>query len=151
MNIVNDSIDTSEYSAFRTGEIYSRAELHAAFGGQPRTRISTPANQRIIFLFADEPVGEVNYVSGWTSYGIFRFVGEGRYGHMKFIRGNRALRHHNQRDKSVHLFLRVRRNDPDTVRYAGEMRYIAHFYKEGVDLRSEPRRMIVFLLKPVSR
>lgn len=132
---------------FTVGEVYSRAGLHRQYGGQLYTRISTPANHDLIFLFADDPVGETHYLSGWTNYGLFRFVGEGRYGHMSFTRGNRAVRHHQQRGKSIHLFLRVTADDKDHVRYEGHMIYRAHFYKEGADLRQTPRRMIVFLLK----
>jgi 5-methylcytosine-specific restriction protein A len=134
---------------FRVGEVYNRIDLHHQYGGQPRSRISTPADHPFIFLFADEPIGERQYLSGWTNYGIFRFVGEGRYGHMAFTRGNRALRHHLRENKRVHLFLRVTPHDYTRVRYEGEVQYSAHFYKEGQDLHNEARRMIVFLLKPL--
>jgi len=40
------------------GDIYSRADLHAVYGGQLYTRISTPAEHDLILLFADDPVGE---------------------------------------------------------------------------------------------
>lgn len=132
---------------FTVGEGYRRKELHREFGGQQVGRISTPANDNLIFLFAGDPVGKPDYLSGWTSYGVFRFVGEGRYGHMTFTRGNRALRQHTAEGKHVHLFTRPDAATADHVRYEGEMIYRAHFYKEGADLRQNPRRMIVFLLK----
>jgi 5-methylcytosine-specific restriction enzyme A len=135
---------------FTVGAVYSRQSLHKQYGGQLYRRISTPAHHPVIFLFADDPVGEAHYLSGWTSYGVFRFIGEGRYGHMTFTRGNRALRYHQTNGKGLHLFLRQTPTDPDTVCYQGQMRYSAHFYKEGNDLNHHSRRMIVFLLKHVS-
>lgn len=140
---------------FNLGEVYSRTALHKVYGGQLHTRISTPAEYNMIFLFAWDNLehnrsreGEA-YLSGWTSYGIFRFVGEGRYGHMVFARGNRALRHHERTGKTVHLFVRLAEDDLDQVRYEGQFAYSGHFYKEGLDARHHLRRMIVFVLKPL--
>lgn len=136
---------------FKVGEVYSRAALHNQYGGQPHTRISTPAHTDMILLFANHTFsrnGNGPYTSGWTRYGVFRFVGEGRFGHMAFTRGNRALRDHVDAGKSVHLFVRVDAKTPDRVRYEGEFVYRGHFYKEGEDQRNNLRRMIVFVLKP---
>lgn len=136
---------------FIVGEVYSRSHLHSRFGGQLRNRISTPAGQNIILLFANHRYtrdGHNGYTSGWTRYGVFRFLGEGRYGHMAFTRGNRALRDHLRTGKRVHLFVRSADGDHDLVHYEGEFVYRGHFYKEGQDQRSDTRRMIVFALKP---
>ncbi len=138
---------------FNVGEVYSRAKLHATYGGQPHTRISTPAGHNMILLFANHSVTQNgtaggHYSSGWTQYGVFRFVGEGRYGHMSFTRGNRALRDHLNSGKQIHLFIRFGQGPPDAVRYEGEFIYRGHFYKEGLDERRDVRRMIVFALKP---
>lgn len=135
----------------KIGEVYSRNDLHLWFGGQSRARISTPASQDMILLFTTNGSAhhQDDFPSGWTSYGVFRFVGEGRKGHMAFTRGNRALREHAQRGKQVHLFVRVSADDADTVRYEGEVAYRGHFYKEGKDENGSTRRMIVFVLKPV--
>lgn len=139
------------FIVLKIGEVYSRNELHLWFGGQSRSRISTPANHDIIMLFTANGSARRNgdYPSGWTSYGVFRFVGEGRRGHMAFTRGNRALREHTQRGKQVHLFVRVYPDNGDAVRYEGEFTYRGHFYKEGKDQHGDTRRMIVFVLKPV--
>ncbi len=138
---------------FNVGEVYSRVKLHATYGGQPHTRISTPAEHDLILLFASHsvlhnPNSNGYYTSGWTQYGIFRFVGEGRYGHMSFTRGNRALRDHLNSGKQIHLFTRSDSQPSDRVQYEGEFVYRGHFYKEGLDQRRDLRRMIVFVLKP---
>lgn len=137
---------------FTVGEVYSRAALHEQYGGQPHNRISTPADAEMILLFANHQFsrnGNGAYTSGWTRYGVFRFVGEGRYGHMSFTRGNRALRDHSRTGKQVHLFVRVDAQTPDRVRYEGEFVYRGHFYKEAHDQQNNLRRVIVFVLKPL--
>lgn len=136
---------------FELGGVYSRSALHQQFGGQPHSRISTPAGQDVILVFANHRGSVSNagiYTSGWTKYGIFRFIGEGRFGHMSFTRGNRALRNHRHSGKRVHLFVRLSSTQPSEVRYEGEFVYQGHFYKEGYDERNHIRRMIVFILKP---
>lgn len=140
-----------ETHVFKPGEIYSRRTLHQQYGGQPHNRICTPAEQDMILLFAnhhDSQNGNGPYTSGWTKFGVFRFIGEGRYGHMAFTRGNRALRDHLTYNKRLHVFVRTGRETPDRVRYEGEFVYRGHFYKEGHDVRNNMRRMIVFVLKP---
>ncbi|MFZ4816169.1 MAG: hypothetical protein ACOYL5_16670 [Phototrophicaceae bacterium] len=134
---------------FEVGQLYNRTELHQYHGGQRHSRISTPAKQAAIFAFAtpDDPNSE--YRCGWTSYGVFRFIGEGRVGHMSFARGNLALRQHTQAGKVIHLFTRPNHATPDWVRYEGRFAYSSHFYKEGGDIHNNMRRMIVFLLKPL--
>lgn len=137
-------------TVFTQGQVYRRAALHEQYGGQPHNRISTPAAHDMIFLFANDVMDRQDYFSGWTNYGVFRFIGEGRYGHMSFTRGNRALRYHQRQGKTIHVFSRLDAiHQRDKVRYEGEFFYRGHFYKEGYDLSDTIRRMIVFVLKPV--
>lgn len=136
---------------FEQGKIYERAQLHSEYGGQPHARISTPAEHDVILLFANRRQavqGESLYRSGWTPYGVFRFVGEGQRGHMQFLRGNLALRDHRHNGKRIHLFVRVHPDEAQQVRYEGEFIYGGHFYKERHDLEQQSRRIIVFALKP---
>lgn len=138
-------------NVFTQGQVYRRPQLHELYGGQPHNRISTPAAHDLIFLFANDQVDRNDFFSGWTSYGIYRFIGEGRYGHMSFTRGNRALRYHERQGKALHIFTRLEAdNGGSGVRYEGQFHYRGHFYKEGYDLNNEIRRMIVFVLKPLN-
>lgn len=134
---------------FERGQVYQRADIHAQVGGQSRTRISTPTAHNIILLFSTDHQTEFDDLrSGWTRYGIYRFVGEGRLGHMLFTRGNLAVRQHRTEGKTLHLFISINDN-PATVRYEGQFMYSGHFYKEGLDAHRQTRRMIVFILKPL--
>ena len=133
---------------FEPGEIYDKAAFYTQFGVKPHHRISISADHDMILLFADDLSQQYPYMSGWTCYGIFRFIGEGHSGHMAFTHGNQALRNHRKSGKAVHLFVRADANHPNKIRYEGEVMYRGHFYKEGYDHRNHVRRMIVFVLKP---
>lgn len=133
---------------FERDQILHRSEIHRHYGGQSRGRISTPADHDIILLFGVDGEEIHGFMNGWTPFGIFRFTGEGRYGHMEFTRGNFALRNHALDGKSLHLFVRENAaGQAGLVRYVGEMMYQGHFYKEGPDSRNVNRRMIIFILK----
>jgi len=132
---------------FNVGKVYRRKELHDRYGGQRQGGISTPSNRPFILLFTD-PVGEdYGYSDGWQPDGTFRFTGEGRRGDMQYVRGNAALRDHQDNGKALHLFEAAGKGH---VRYLGEMSCIrAQIVPNTPDLKDRSRSAIVFHLARV--
>lgn len=132
---------------FEIGRVYRRRELHDSYGGQRQGGISTPAQHRMVLLFMD-PVGQdYGYSDGWQADGTFHFAGEGRRGDMQFVRGNAAIRDHQEQRKALHLFQAAGKGQ---VRYMGEMVCLGHDLVPGTpDLKDRPRTAIVFRLAPV--
>lgn len=74
------------------GHSYLRADLHAAFGGNPRAGIC-PTAAGPVLVFSDPPSGTK---FGYDQHdevvdGVYRYTGEGRTGDQQLIRGNKAL------------------------------------------------------------
>jgi beta-glucosidase len=133
---------------FEVGNEYRRRDLHEQYGGQPRRRISTPADRDIIMLFVsgrDEHPGRAN---GWTEDGVYLFTGEGRKGDQKFVRGNRAIRDHVAAGKALYLFEATRQG---YVEYVGQFVYAGHHHRQAPDSQGARRSVIVFELEPVSQ
>jgi 5-methylcytosine-specific restriction enzyme A len=79
---------------FEVATLYRRRDLHARYGGQAQSGISTPADQQFIFLFTGESGEQHGYRDGWTTEGTFSYSGEGQLGEVEFVRGNAASRDH---------------------------------------------------------
>lgn len=132
---------------FKRGHIYNRRQdLHDKFGGQRQGGISTPSNHPFIMLFTGETGEAHGYRDGWTSNGKFSYTGEGQYGDMIFIRGNKAIRDHAVNGKELHLFKILGKGQ---VEYVGEMRCTDHKVAVGEDTDKRERQKIVFELTPV--
>lgn len=130
---------------FTKGETYRRREIHALFGGQEQGGISTPSNHQVIFLFSGDTGEQYGYRDGWTEDGKYLYTGEGQIGDMAFIRGNRAIRDHEEDGKELHLFEYAKIGH---VRYVGQMICSGVQMREGPDRTGQLRKVIVFELTP---
>lgn len=131
---------------FQPGRSYKRRELHAAYGGQERGGISTPAKHRVIFLFTGEAGEPFGYADWEESDGTYHYFGEGQRGDMEFRGGNKAIRDHAANGKELHLF-QMRRHDP-SVRYIGQMVCRGFEIRTAPDIDHVMRKAIVFRLFP---
>ncbi len=131
---------------FTPGKVYNRRQdLHDRYGGQRQGGISTPRNHPIIMLFTSEAGDAHGYRDVWTGHGTFLYTGEGQYGDMSFVRGNRAVRDHAAEGKELHLFKQVSRGQ---VQYVGRMTCVGWEERTGLDTDRSQRRIIVFELSP---
>ncbi len=133
---------------FVPGRTYRRRDLHAQYGGQRQGGISTPKRTNMIFLITGESGLQHGYADQWTDDGSFLYVGEGQYGDMKFVLGNRAIRDHVRDGKTLHLFEQLK-EDKRNLRYLGEMVYSGHEFRQAPDTAGKVRQAIAFRLKPV--
>ena len=132
---------------FEINQVYNRRDLHARYGGQHQSGISTPQRHPIVLLFTGEAGEGHGYEDGWVGDGVFQYSGQGQVGNMKFERGNRAIRDHALNGKALHLFEMIGRG---RVRYLGQMEYVRHDLKDGVpDRNNNPRQAILFRLRRV--
>lgn len=132
---------------FVQGQRYRRRELHAQYGGQQQGGISTPANFPIIFIFTGESGQQHGYTDGWSDDGVFLYTGEGQVGDMTFVRGNAAVRDHNDNGKDLHIFEQA---DRGHVRYIGQMACTGWHRRIAPDTRGQPRQAIIFELVAVN-
>jgi len=132
---------------FKSAEIYKRSLIHEEYGGNRQSGISYPAKHYMVFIFTGFSGEEYGYNDRWEN-GYFLYYGEGQEGDMEFVRGNKAIRTHREKGKSLHLFQKVRKG---IVKYLGEMEYVDYFVEEGRDTEGNLRKVIVFKLKPKER
>ena len=128
---------------FVKGKSYFRRDLHARYGGQEQTGISTPSDYPLIFLFTSKKGEKYGYHDGWTKEGVFLFFGEGQSGNMSFTRGNKALRDHIKDGKDVCLFAYI---DRGVVRFVDQMLYVGYELRAAQDINNNLRTVIVFEL-----
>ena len=133
---------------FEKGRTYHRrTDIHSRFGGQEQGGISTPREYPYIFLFSGDSGEQYGYKDGWADDNTFRYSGEGQRGDMQMLRGNLAIKNHVEKNKTIHLFERVRNS---YYRYAGELEYVRHSVEERViDADGRTRKAIVFTLSRV--
>ncbi len=90
---------------FTPGQTYRRrTDLHAHYGGQQQGGISTPTENPFIFIFTGESGEQYGYQDAFQPDGTFWYTGEGQEGDMDMVRGNRAIRDHHVKGKTIHLF-----------------------------------------------
>src|SRR3989442_510614 len=126
---------------FIPGRVYKRRDLHAKCGGQRQGGISTPQGHPVVLLFTGESGHKYGYSDGPQEDGTFWYTGEGQVGDMQMVKGNLAIRDHQARGKSLHLFEQVQRG---MVRYVGEATYVGHHFAPAPDRDGRPRQAIVF-------
>lgn len=131
---------------FEVGKLYNRRQdLHGVYGGQQQGGISTPTGDQVIFLFTGEHGSAYGYEDRPQPDGTFWYTGEGQIDDMTMVRGNRAIRDHEQEGKTLHLFSEARASGH--VRYDGEARYLGHHAEERPDREGNQRQAIVFELE----
>jgi 5-methylcytosine-specific restriction protein A len=129
--------------SFVVGETYRRTSLHEIYGGQRQGGISTPQAFPIILLFTGDSGKQYGYQDGFRADGTFWYTGEGQRGDMQMVRGNRAIRYHEEEGRELHLFESVERGQ---VRYLGQGSYLDFRTETAPDLDGQPRNAIVFQL-----
>jgi 5-methylcytosine-specific restriction protein A len=127
---------------FKRGSLYSRGEIHAKFGGNPRSGFSVSQKYPIIFVFTSQEGKEYGYEDGFMSDGFLHIAGEGQIGDMKFTRGNKAIRDHIKNDK---LYFQEAKGGKR--RYVGEIRFYDYYDKNLKDKSGNFRKGIVFRFK----
>lgn len=137
---------------YEVGALYSRRDdIHGRLGGQMQSGISTPVNSPFVVLFTGEAGAQHGYRDHWEEEGeenILHYYGEGQEGDMQDVRGNRAIREHVEKGRRLLLFQSLGRGQP--YRFLGEFRYLSAYAVQGVpDTRGNPRKAIVFKLRPV--
>ena len=91
------------------GDVVTRKEISARYGGDTQSGMVTPAGGRFIFLFSDPKV--VHYhgynFDGWVTpdQTAFDYTGHGTSGDQQFIRRNEVLRTSMADNREVHLFI----------------------------------------------
>ena len=128
--------------SFQPGDIVSRKDLHATFGGQGRGGISTPRTRPYIFVFTGSRGEAYGYEHAWESE-VYHFTGEGHRGDMRFTRGNKALRDHARDGKRVFLFEERPEGD---YWFLSEVVVRTWRTKEQADASGKVRQGIVFEL-----
>lgn len=136
---------------FVKDKVYVRKEIMDDFGGQRQGGIATPRRYPVIFIFTGESGQEHGYgYDGWKDDKTFFYTGEGQAGDMDFVRGNKAIRDHEENGKRIFLFeqLSPRSRNKGKVRFKGEMRYVGHRI-QTTDSAGVARKVIVFQLERV--
>lgn len=133
-----------EVTKFVVGNAYRRRDMHVQYGGQQQGGIATPASVPAVWLFTGENAAFYGYKDAWIDTKTFRYYGEGQYGDMKFVRGNRAIRDHKQNGEILMLFGRI---GDGYVKFLGNMFLTGYNIEKGRDLDNKVRDVIVFTLK----
>lgn len=146
------------------GQIRTRAQIHAVFGGSPQRGIAPSIEKRSVVLFSDaEEAATLGYQDGWLTEEdnqgpIYEYTGAGANGDQTFVgargSGNRAVLRHSQQGRMLHLFVRegkIAGSYTKTHRYVGmftldeELPFVP---RQGLDARGKKRTTIVFRLRP---
>jgi 5-methylcytosine-specific restriction enzyme A len=125
---------------------HRRTELHDVYGGNRQSGIASCGEHPYIFLFSAPAGREFGYKDGWLSNEEYVYTGEGQFGNMEFLRGNRAVRDHVKNGKQLHLFEYC---GPGEYRYLGKFEYRSFEYQRGRDTLGHDRQIIRFRLAPV--
>lgn len=126
------------------GQVYNRRrDIHARFGGQEQSGIITPSKVPAIFIITGHDGGAHGYHDRFRADGIVEYYGEGQRGDMEFVRGNRAIRDHQENGKSLLLF----EKQSAGLMFVGPMRLTSYRVQRGVDSEGNTRGVIVFLLE----
>lgn len=129
---------------FEVGRIYKRKEeIHGVYGGQGQGGISTPSKHPIVLIFTSDTGESYGYQDQFRSDGTFWYTGEGQVGDMEMLRGNAAVRDHQENGKELHIFEYVKTAH---VRYIGEAQCVGHHIEERPDRESNTRNAIIFHL-----
>ncbi|WP_327691729.1 hypothetical protein OG870_31260 [Streptomyces sp. NBC_00461] len=155
---------TASVEVINPGDVRTRAEIRAAFGGSPQGGICPSDDKRTVNLYSDPDVGEqAGYYDGWLAEEdelgpVFEYTGAGKSGDQTFDgvagSGNRAILRHAEQDRVLRVFTRVGKvpgSDIKTHRYLGMftldgMQPYVWRRVHGED--GQERSVIVFRLRP---
>lgn len=129
---------------FTIGEIYNRRNaIHKVYRGQQQGGISTPAKHPYIFIFTGESGKSYGYSDSFQPDGTFWYTGEGQVGDMEMVRGNAAIRDHQENGKSLLLFEYVKTG---YVRFIGEAVCTGYHIEQRPDKNGKYRNAFIFHL-----
>ncbi|MFJ2866437.1 hypothetical protein [Kitasatospora sp. NPDC087314] len=140
--------------SIRPGETLTRRRVHDLFGGRLQGGISpTKGNRILVFIDLAKPGSPA---PGLSPDGTLHYVGEGAKGDQQFTQSNRALLHHKEDGRRVHVFqdrgTRLRDSAERLYKYIGEFEVAPdnpYYYADEVDRYGQARRIINFRLRPV--
>ncbi|MFE6807197.1 hypothetical protein ACFVEN_36920 [Streptomyces sp. NPDC057681] len=146
------------------GDVLTRAEIRAIFGGSPQGGICPSVTKRTVVLYSDPKEAALwGYQDGWLTEEdglgpVYEYTGAGTKGDQTFAggrgAGNAAILSHTQRGRTLHLFVhagKVRGSETKTHRYVGmfaiddELPFVP---RQGIGADGKPRNTIVFRLRP---
>ncbi|RGD59464.1 hypothetical protein DR950_18180 [Kitasatospora xanthocidica] len=139
--------------SIQPGTTLTRRRVHDLFGGRLQGGISPTKGERIlVFIGLPKPGSPA---PGLSPDGTLHYVGEGAKGDQQFTQSNRALLHHKEDGRRVHVF-----QDRGThliggerlYKYIGEFEVAAdnpYYYADEVNQHGQARRVINFRLRPV--
>lgn len=123
---------TADVGVISPGDVRTRAQIRAVFGGSPQGGICPSKSKHSVNLYSDPDVGEqVGYYDGWLAEedklgAVFEYTGAGKSGHQTFEgtagAGNRAILQHAEDGRVLRVFTRVGKvpgSDTKTHRYLG--------------------------------
>ncbi|MFG2228901.1 hypothetical protein ACGFNX_02605 [Streptomyces sp. NPDC048723] len=155
---------TASVEVINPGDVRTRTEIRAAFGGSPQGGICPSDDMHSVNLYSDPDVGEqAGYYDGWLAEEdelgpVFEYTGAGKSGDQTFDgvagSGNRAVLRHAEQDRVLRVFTRVGKvpgSDTKTHRYLGMftldgMQPYVWRRVHGED--GEERSVLVFRLRP---
>jgi hypothetical protein len=133
----------------KPGDILSRREVHARFGGRRQGGISPSREAPVVMFFTDPAAGHQHgYYDGWDADGLFNYVGEGQHGDQRFVQGNKSIAQHREDGRTLEGFL-ARGTD---VIYLGEFELVGTVPRDAHETGDENtlRQVIVFRLRPLN-
>lgn len=135
----------------RPGDEIRRKNLHARFGGSPRSGISPSAKSPNVFIFSDPVSGEPHgYYDDWLEPNCFHYTGEGKRGDQEMKAGNAAILNHVRAGRALRIF----KGAGGVVTYVDEFELdeVEPFYRRDAhETDGGPdREVIVFRLRPLS-
>jgi predicted restriction endonuclease len=133
-------------SPFIPNRQYKRSDIHDEYGGNRQGGISPSAKFPYIFIFSGKSGAQYGYRDGWDNQNIFSYTGEGQEGDMQYIKGNLALKEHQNRGKRVFLF-EIEGNG--IIKFISEMEFYDADYFETPDKNGNKRIGIKFFFKRI--
>ncbi|MFI9063069.1 hypothetical protein ACIGQE_14480 [Streptomyces sp. NPDC053429] len=148
----------------KPGDVRTRAELKAIFGGGPQGGIIPSRTTDNILLFSDhESAKDFGYQDGWLveedkSGPIFEYTGQGTLGDQTLSGNNGSVLHHVEDGRALRLFIAVGyvgggTTGARTHRYVGEFTLDADepfVMRQVLDSAQKMRWVYVFRLRPVA-
>ncbi|MFB6437361.1 hypothetical protein ACFCVY_11340 [Streptomyces sp. NPDC056411] len=154
---------TASVETINPGDVRTRTEIRAAFGGSPQGGICPSEEMQSVNLYSDPDVGErAGYYDGWLAEEdelgrVFEYTGAGKIGDQTFDgvagSGNRAILRHAEQDRVLRVFTRVGKlpgSDTKTHRYLGTFTLDGmepYVWRRVHDEDGHERNVLVFRLR----
>lgn len=155
---------TASGGVINPGDVRTRAQIRAAFGGSPQGGICPSDGKQSVNLYSDPDVGEqAGYYDGWLAEEdelgpVFEYTGAGKSGDQTFDgvagSGNRAILRHAEQNRVLRVFTRVGKvpgSDTKTHRYLGMFTLDGmepYVWRRVHGEDGQERSVIVFRLRP---